>query len=236
VSSGATPARLRVARWWLGALLVVCAVSAADARPWAWLGVRIRDLSEQEMEGLAARHGIREGFGVMIVDVMPDTPAARAGIKSGDVVVAIGDRPVVETRVLQRLIAGAPVGSEVRLTVLREEGRRPLRARLAAMPREAAGERVAAELGFVLRETEPPTSERAGARPSSAPTVGVVIRGSAAEKAGLEVGDGILQVNEHSVLTRDAAREALAEVDLEAPLRLTVRRGQSRVTLTLSRS
>jgi S1-C subfamily serine protease len=220
VSSGATPARLRVARWWLGALLVVCAVSAADARPWAWLGVRIRDLSE----------------GVMIVDVMPDTPAARAGIKSGDVVVAIGDRPVVETLVLQRLIAGAPVGSEVRLTVLREEGRRPLRARLAAMPREAAGERVAAELGFVLRETEPPTSERAGARPSSAPTVGVVIRGSAAEKAGLEVGDGILQVNEHSVLTRDAAREALAEVDLEAPLRLTVRRGQSRVTLTLSRS
>ena len=224
------------ARWALGALLVLSCVSGAEARPWAWLGVRIRDLSEQEMEGLAARHGIREGFGVMIVDVMQDTPAARAGIKSGDIVVAIEDRPVTETRALQRLVAGAPVGSEIRLTVLREEGRRPLRARLGAMPREAAGERVAAELGFVLRDTDGPAPELGGARPSGAPTVGVALRGSVAEKAGLEVGDGILQVNERSVLTRDAARDALAELDPESPLRLTVRRGQTRVTLTLSRS
>src|ERR671924_2436349 len=87
------------------ALVIALAGSVAEARPWSWLGVRIRDLSEQEMEEIASRHGIREGFGVFIVEVMADTPAARAGMKNGDIVVAFGDRPVVETRLLQRLIA-----------------------------------------------------------------------------------------------------------------------------------
>ena len=69
------------------ALVVFALVaSAADARPWSWLGVRIRDLSEQEMEEIATRHGIREGFGVVIVEVIADTPAARRtrpGSRSG---------------------------------------------------------------------------------------------------------------------------------------------------------
>ena len=74
----------------LVALLLLVAAAAADARSWSWLGVRIRDLSEQEMDELAGRHGIGEGFGVVIVEVMEDTPAARAGMRSGDIV---GQKP-----------------------------------------------------------------------------------------------------------------------------------------------
>jgi S1-C subfamily serine protease len=216
-------------------LLLVLA-AAADARPWSWLGVRIRDLSEQEMEGLAARHGIREGFGVVIVEVMADTPAARGGLKNGDIIVAFGERPVVETRMLQRLIASAPIDREVRLTVLREDGRRTVPVRLTSMPRPIAGERVAAEFGFVLREVEPSGESGGGRLQPPAPAVAVVIRGSPAERAGLEVGDGILQINDRSVLTPEAAREALADVSPGLPLHLTVRRGQTRLSLTLSSS
>jgi len=61
------------------------------------------------------------------------------------------------------------------------------------------------------------------------------MRGSAAAEAGLEVGDVLLQVGERAVLTREAAREALAEAALDRPLRLTIRRGQSHVPLILSR-
>src|SRR5207249_709368 len=82
--------------------LLLVAASLGEARSWSWLGVRIRDLSEQEMEEIATRHGIREGFGVVIVEVIADTPAAKAGLKSGDIVVAFGERPIVETRLLQR--------------------------------------------------------------------------------------------------------------------------------------
>src|SRR5207244_3444139 len=90
-------------------------------------------LSEQEMDDLAVRHGIREGFGAVIVDVLEETPAARAGLKSGDIVVAFNDRPVTETRLLQRLIASAAPDSDVRLVVLRRgEGRRAPRCRTPA--------------------------------------------------------------------------------------------------------
>jgi S1-C subfamily serine protease len=138
--------------------------------------------------------------------------------------------------VLQRLIASAPLDRDVRLTVLRTEGRRPLRVRLTSMPLAVAGDRVAAEFGFVLREPER-QGELGGMPPLSAPpAVAVVIRGSAADKAGLEVDDAILTVNDRPVLTRDAAREALADASLQQPLRLTVRRGGGQIPLTLAPS
>jgi S1-C subfamily serine protease len=101
------------------------------------------------------------------------------------------------------------------------------------MPREVVGERVAAEFGFVLRDGDVPP-ERSESRSVSVPTVSVVIRGSAAARAGLEVGDVLLEVGERGVITREAAREALAEAGLERPLRLIVRRAQAHVLLTLS--
>jgi S1-C subfamily serine protease len=61
--------------------------------------------------------------------------------------------------------------------------------------------------------------------------VTLVVRGSAAERAGLETGDVILQINDTAVITRDAAREALAELAPEQPFTLTVRRGDRRLAL-----
>jgi len=213
------------------ALALVLVASLAEARGWSWLGVRIRDLSEQEGEELAKQHGIREGYGVVIVEVMEGTPAQRAGMKNGDIVVSIDDRPVTDTRLLQRLIAAGAVERDARVTVLRREGRRALGVRLVTMPRPIAGERVAAEFGFILRDPEPPP-EAGGRRPgASAPTVTLVVRGSAAEKAGLETGDVILQINDTAVVSRDAARDALADLATEQSFKLTVRRGDGHLTL-----
>jgi serine protease Do len=227
-----TPARvLRPAL--CGLLLVGLLATIGDARSWAWLGVRIRDLSEQEMDELAARHGIREGFGVVIVEVLEGTPAAKAGVKSGDVVVAFDEHPVTETRILQRMIAAASPERDSRLTVLRPEGRRQLAVRLAPMPREVAGDRVAAEFGFVLREADGQGDVPGVRSPVGIPSIAVVLRGSHAEKAGLEPGDLVLAVAQRPVLTRDAARDALAEVSLERPLELAVRRGSERLSVTI---
>jgi S1-C subfamily serine protease len=59
------------------------------------------------------------------------------------------------------------------------------------------------------------------------------VKGSAAARAGLEVGDVILQVEDAAVVTRDAAREALADLAPERPLRLTVRRDDRRLPLEI---
>lgn len=222
---------MRGRRLVLSVVLALSVVVGVEAREWAWLGVRIRDLAEQEMDEISARHGISEGYGAVIVDVIDGGPAAQAGLKNGDIVVAFEDRPVVDTQTLQRVVAASPVDRLSRLVVLRPTGRRVVNVRLAAMPRAVAGERVASEFGFAILDFSATGSTALAA---SAPAVSSVARGGAAERAGLAVGDVLLQVNEQAVVSRDAAREALAEAGTERPLRLTVRRGDQHVSLTLA--
>jgi S1-C subfamily serine protease len=224
-----------VRRGLLTALLVTALLGAtveATAR-WGWLGVRIRDLSEQEMEEISKRFGLREGFGAVIVEVIKETPAATAGLRPGDVVVAIRERPVVDSRGLQRAVAATQVGETVKLTVLRrEEGRQPLQIQIGAMPDAVAAERVAAEYGFLVRDPEG-QPEVGGMRPPAVPSVAAVLPRSRAERAGLRVGDILTEVNGRPVVTLDAVREALLAAGPDGPLPLVVRRDQERVVVTL---
>lgn len=211
----------------------LAAVAAETANRWGWLGVRIRDLSEQEMDEISMRHGIREGFGAVIVEVIEGTPAAEAGMQAGDLVVAFRERPVVDTRTLQRVVSTARVGDTAEVTVLRrDEGRRRLSVRLGPMPEPVVAERVAAEFGFLVRDPEArPGLE--GPRPGDRPAVGAVLRGSRAEAAGLRPGDVLIEVNGRPVLSVSAAREALVGVSTDGPLPLTVRRGAEQVEVTI---
>lgn len=216
------------------ALLLACLVPPAEAATrWGWLGVRIRDLSEQEMEDISKRFGLREGFGAVIVEVIKETPAAAAGLRTGDLVVAFRDRPVVDTRSLQRAIASTSVGETVRLTVLRtEEGRRPVQVKVGAMPDAMAADRVAAEYGFFVRDPEA-QPELGGARPSAVPSVAAVLPRSRAERAGMQVGDVLTEVNGRPVVTLDAVREALLAAGPDGPLPLIFRRDQEQIAVTL---
>ena len=125
-----------MARGLVAAVLVAILMASGAteaATSFGWLGVRIRDLSEQEMNDISQKHGLREGFGALIVDVMKETPAAAAGLKNGDLVVAFKNRPIVDTRTLQRYIAAAAVGETVTLTVLSSTLLMPLPRRTFSM-------------------------------------------------------------------------------------------------------
>src|SRR4029450_11024106 len=115
--------RLLVGALLLGLLpaLLVGALPGGAAERSGWLGVRIRDLSEQEMDEISSRHGIREGFGAMIVEVLKETPAGRSGLRAGGRGGGLRDGPVVDTRALVRLIGGSAVDETVPLTVLRRD-------------------------------------------------------------------------------------------------------------------
>ena len=221
------------------ALLFIGLVAGVQAEPtprWGWVGVRIRDLSEQEMNDISAKFGLREGFGAMIVEVLKETPAEASGLEAGDVVVAVRGQPVVDTRTLQRYIAAAPVGEVVPMTVLRgPAGRRPVSVRVGVMPDAVAAERVAAEFGFFVREPNA-QGEPGDARPASAPTVTAVVPRSRAAAAGLRPGDVLMEVNGRPVENVSGLREVLLAVSPDAPLALVVRRDRERVTVSIDRA
>ncbi len=216
-------------------LLLLPAPADPASKAWGWLGVRIRDISEQEMEEISQKYGLREGFGVMIVEVMKETPAEASGLKNGDLVVAFRERPVVDTRTLQRLVASTSAGETVPLTVLRRDdaGRRRVTVRVGLMPDTIAADRIAAEFGFLVRDPDAQDNGGAARLSDGPPTVGAVVRRSSAEAAGLEVGDVLVEVNGRAVLTLAAAREALLGSSLERPLPLVVNRDSERLALIL---
>jgi serine protease Do len=225
-------ARVLVAAVLFVVLMASCAAEAATR--FGWLGVRIRDLSEQEMNDISQKHGLREGFGALIVDVMKETPAAAAGLKNGDLVVAFKNRPIVDTRTLQRYIAAANVGETVTLTVLRrDQGRQPIEVRVGSMPESVAADRVAAEYGFLLRDPEALPDPSAVQLPFGPPTVAVVFPSGRAESAGLQVGDVLVEVGGKPVASLTAVREVLLGLTERGSLPLVVKRDQQRLSFVL---
>jgi serine protease Do len=212
----------------LAVLLLSGGVAAGEQ--WGWLGVRIRDLTEQEMEEIAKKVGVREGYGVLIAQVMKETPAESSGLREGDLVVAVDGRPIVETRALQRLVGATPEGRELGVVVLREQSRREVRVRVGRMPAEAVADRTAFEFGFYVQDVG---EERQAGVPARTPVVGGVAERSSAAEAGLRAGDRILAVNATDVDTLEAFRRQFQEVYLRDAVRLRVDREGNALLLVL---
>jgi serine protease Do len=95
-----------------------------------WVGVAVRPLTPQLVE--AAR--LAESRGAIVEGVVPGSPADRAGIQKGDIIVALGDQPVAGPTDLTRRIAGTPPGTRVEFTVVRDRGRRTVPVELGRLP------------------------------------------------------------------------------------------------------
>lgn len=94
----------------------------------SWLGVSIADLSAAQAHAM----GLASPNGALVKDVVPDSPAAKAGIEAGDVIVAFRGRPVIGVRQLSRLVRETPVHRTVAVRVVRARQPRTLRVTLAA--------------------------------------------------------------------------------------------------------
>ncbi len=156
-----------------------------------WLGVLIQPLEEEFAKRLD-KIGIREG--VSVHEVVEDSPAAKAGLKAGDVIVEVEGSPVKDVTQLQRIITNFKPGQRIRIKAVSFDDKRPrnVDVKIGELPSEDKPTQ------RLSREDETP--DEMGAIVSLAPggkgvLVEYVDRGSAAEQGGLEPGDIIIRIN-----------------------------------------
>jgi serine protease Do len=100
-----------------------------------YLGVQLEEIGPD----LAAKLGIHQNEGVLVADVMPNTPAAAAGVKEGDIVRSFDGKEVHNARDLRELVEAAKIGSKESLELTRDGRKVTVSVSLAALPDNMAG-------------------------------------------------------------------------------------------------
>jgi len=157
------------------------------------LGVTVQDLNQ----ALADSFGLKKPDGALVANVAPNSAAAAAGLKPGDVITEVNGEPVVRSGALSSLIGMSSPGERVKLKVWRDHAPRDIEAKLGGAP---ASEQAAADsdagvpggqLGLALR---PLTRDERRAANLDEGMVVAQVAGPAA-RAGIEVGDVLLAIN-----------------------------------------
>ena len=192
-----------------------------------WLGIVIQDLTDD----LAAGFGVMSGGGVLVADVMPEGPAAAAGVRPGDVVVDMAGAAVKEVTDLQRRVAAVVPGDRVAVGVIRDRQRQALTVTVGEQPGEEARVAVAPReegFGLTVEAVSPETVERFGLSARAGVVVTEVAPGSAAAEAGIRPGDAVLEVNRRPVNGVEAFRSLMAAVKPGDVVPIQLRRGEGR--------
>lgn len=174
-----------------------------------WLGVQIQPVTT----GIADSLGMKKAQGALVDEPQAGSPAAKAGIKPGDVITAINGTTVKDARELARTIGMTPPNSSVKLDVLRNGGITTLAVTLGQMPNEKEANaqpenpsltKGAPYLGLQVA----PANEVAGTGTRGVVVTGVDPNGPAAEQ-GVQTGNVILDVGGNSVASPGDVRKAL---------------------------
>jgi len=158
-----------------------------------WLGVSIRDLTPDKVTSMKRK----DNKGALIAEVVPDSPAAKAGLKKGDLVVQFRKQPIEDAAALQRRVGDTPVGETADLTVARDGKPIDLTVTIGSM--EDAVRRIAASLedrlGAVVRPLKANETREYGLDPGQGVAIASVDKGGPLDTVGFENDDVILDVN-----------------------------------------
>ncbi len=178
-----------------------------------WLGVGIQPVTAD----LAAKFGVIEGDGVLVNEVFEKDPAARAGIKPGDIITKVDGKAVETPNMLSRLIATLPPGATARIEIVRDGQRQvlpvPLSERqdapvIASLPPTA---RTELKLGLDVQDLTAELAAKFKVKESTGVLITKVDRGSIAEAEGLREGDLIKEVNRVDVVSVNAFTAAVSK-------------------------
>jgi serine protease Do len=198
------------------------------------LGVSVRRIDSD----MAASLGMSETKGVIVNSVRPGSTAEKAGIHQGDVITAIDGTPVSDSNAFRNRVASSGPGTEVTLTILRDNREQKIRATLGEFNPEPAqsgeqgnngpNEPGGGKLGLSVEPLTPDIASELNLRPG---TQGVVVdsvdpAGPAVE-AGIQRGDVVSEVNRQAIRSAADLRAAIDKNGGKPALVLINRRGET---------
>ncbi len=193
------------------------------------IGVRIAPVTKEVAESI----GLGKPVGALVQGVEPGTPAEKAGIEAGDIIVKVDGRAVEKSGDLPRIIGNTKPGSKATLQVFRRGSYKDVavtvaeleadKPRAAAAPGEAPSSSAAkAQLGLVVSELSDAQKKdlrvRGGVKVDSAE--------GAAARAGVRDGDVILSIDNTEIADVKQFGAVVAKLDKNKPVTLLVRRGE----------
>jgi len=198
-----------------------------------WLGVVIQPVTDQ----LAKAFGLDRPEGALITKVVPKSPAAKAGLKAGDVIIEYDGHPVSSSSNLPPLVAAEPIGRRVPVKVMRKGETLTLETTVEQLTNQdeaisaGAAERTIKRLHIVVHNMSQAQREDAdvGNR-------GVVIKkvspGPAAD-AGLQPGDILLTVDHHDIHDVAQLARIASRLPTDRPVAFLVQRGESTIFVAI---
>jgi serine protease Do len=193
-----------------------------------WFGVQVQRVTP----ALAQSFGLERARGALVAEVQSNSPAERAGIQQGDVIVAFKNQTIEEMDELPRVVANTPPGTEVDVRLIRKGQEQTARVKVGEMPEEqrqtaVGGGSPEAQLGMAVEELPPDLARSLGLPDGQGVVVIDVEEGSPADEVGMRRGDVILEVNQKRVATLQDYRAALVPVEGAKSVLFLIRRGDS---------
>ena len=177
----------------------------------AWLGVVIQNLTPE----MAEKFGLKEAEGALVADISPDSPAEKAGIKRGDVILKVDGIETPDIKTLQQTIRSHRPGDVVDVEIWRDGKVITLKVTLAELEESISvlpvTEKI--DLGLEVGEITPDLVDRYALREKSGVVIVGIKAGGPADDAGLRPGDVILEVNREEIKNLKDWEAAISEIE-----------------------
>jgi serine protease Do len=163
-----------------------------------WLGVSIQEVTPE----LAKSFGLKEKKGALVSQVFSGSPAEKAGIEQGDVIVEFDGKAIADSKDLPRIVASTPVGKTVTIKLSRDGKVLDRQVKVGEMEEKAEVAKTPStkkSLGITVQDLSPEIAKRLGLEKETGVVVTGVEPGSPAADAGIQTGDVIREVNRKPV-------------------------------------
>lgn len=204
-----------------------------------WLGVEIQDLDQS----LANSFGMAKPTGALVASVKPSSPADKAGVQAGDIIVGFNNIEVTSSSHLPLLVGSTPIGQQAPIKVLRKGNELALNVTVEKLPTKGEESQLASTdatantgtLGLAVSPLNPEERSKASLGETGV-RVEAVRAESPAEKAGIEEGDVIITVNNQDIKSPEDLKTKVEQAPADKPLAVLILRNDQKRFVAISRS